>query len=598
MGDTKQIGNDGISIPVGVTGISNSIKQIEKLAATIRKSLNGASSKQGSVIDTPHIKELGRFISNAKQIGRIQGTLKTFGINAAHYSEDLGAYSDIAKHSALTTSKALEKPIKAMEKAKLNNQFKGESLGFDASLIKKENIGKFTAHYDKLYDQFGDTISQNKRIQEAIRRTNKEVAASKMQFQGWALSIMFAGMAIKNAMMQIWSSSQKTFQEVMHSTEGTVTGFDMLDGSMKYLGFTVGQALEPIAMWLAPIIQDVAEWVSQNEELVQKLFVVGAALGFVLTAWGSITLAISGLTEAFGLLGITGESIGAIFGGMSLGASLGIFAALLIAWKLDLGKIKDFVSSTFDVISVVISESLDSIKQVFSGAWDIIAGIFTGDTSRVKEGLKKLLDGLVDLAIISLANIVALFLNSLFFIYNLMVDITKAILLLITGVIKDFVKLMIDGINKARGLVGLGPIKTTAADIDAAFFPVENSFKKTGEDLKIPYITGDMMKEFISGVKNMTDAVFSIERGIEVIKPATTVHAGTPYMNYTPDIAYSPAGNQYISPNQPLASGYGPGGLAAPVLVFNISGMTMDSIHELSKEVSSNVYSYIEAAKK
>jgi len=139
-------------------------------------------------------------------------------------------------------------------------------------------------------------------------RLNKVMlAAGKIQrqqpFQGWALSIMFAGMAIKNAMNQIWASSTKTFQEVMHSVEGATTGFDILEGSMKYLGFTIGQALEPIAMWLVPIVDYVATWISENEGLTRTLFVILTVFGTLSTIIGMAVLSVAGFAQAWVLAG-------------------------------------------------------------------------------------------------------------------------------------------------------------------------------------------------------------------------------------------------------------------------------------------------------
>ena len=65
----------------------------------------------------------------------------------------------------------------------------------------------------------------------------------------------------------------------MHSVEGTVTGFDILNGELKYLGFNIGSALEPVVGFLTPIISAVSEWVQEHPKL--RLTGKGVIIGFV-----------------------------------------------------------------------------------------------------------------------------------------------------------------------------------------------------------------------------------------------------------------------------------------------------------------------------
>ena len=135
-------------------------------------------------------------------------------------------------------------------------------------------------------------MKQQKALTQAMGKGTRE-------FQGWALSIMFFGMALKRVFNIIWKSSTKTFQDVAHSVEGTVTQFDMLDGSLKFLQFTAGAALEPIAGFLIPIIDKVTDLISANEGLFRGIVIALAVGGTVLTALGMGALAASGFADAF-----------------------------------------------------------------------------------------------------------------------------------------------------------------------------------------------------------------------------------------------------------------------------------------------------------
>lgn len=131
----------------------------------------------------------------------------------------------------------------------------------------------------------------------ATKRFNKAIGNVSKPFAGYAMSIMFFGMAIQRAMDAIWKSGTKTFNDVMHSVEGTTTGFDMLEGSLKYLQFSVGEALEPLAEALIPIIDFITDLVQQNPELVRGIVAWGAVLGAIFTVGGGGVLALNGFLE-------------------------------------------------------------------------------------------------------------------------------------------------------------------------------------------------------------------------------------------------------------------------------------------------------------
>jgi len=94
------------------------------------------------------------------------------------------------------------------------------------------------------------------------------------RFDGWALSIMFFGMAIQRVFNTIWKQSTKVFQEMAHSIEGVTTPLDMLNGLFKYLMFTVGDALmrflEPYIPTIVEIVEKVTDWINHVYEHRQK----------------------------------------------------------------------------------------------------------------------------------------------------------------------------------------------------------------------------------------------------------------------------------------------------------------------------------------
>jgi len=127
-------------------------------------------------------------------------------------------------------------------------------------------------------------------------------------FKGWAMSIMFFGMALQRVFNMIWKSSTKTFQDVMHSVEGSVTSFDFLSGSMKYLGFVAGEALEPLAELLFPIIDAISGWIEKNPALFRTLVALSGILGTMFFVGGTVVLAAAGFKELGAIIfGVNGK---------------------------------------------------------------------------------------------------------------------------------------------------------------------------------------------------------------------------------------------------------------------------------------------------
>ncbi|HEY9702090.1 MAG TPA: hypothetical protein V6C58_06575, partial [Allocoleopsis sp.] len=140
---------------------------------------------------------------------------------------------------------------------------------------------------------------QFKEATKDIMGFNAKVNKLSPAFAGWAMSVMFAGMAIQRTMSSITKSAVSTFNEITHSVEGQVTSADMLAGSWKYLQFTIGEALDPLLDKLIPIVDKIAEWVERNPELVAQIIAIGTVLGSLMMVGGGLYLAINGFQGMF-----------------------------------------------------------------------------------------------------------------------------------------------------------------------------------------------------------------------------------------------------------------------------------------------------------
>lgn len=142
-------------------------------------------------------------------------------------------------------------------------------------------------------DNSGRIKAYNQNLQDTAK-VKKQLQNLNPPFQGWAMSIMFAGMALQRLAIQLKQFGTKAYDDISHSVEGTVTANDRLNASMTMLGFSVGEALAPLLDSLLPIIDGIEEWVQKNPELISDLTMLFAVLGTAAAAGGSLVLAGAG----------------------------------------------------------------------------------------------------------------------------------------------------------------------------------------------------------------------------------------------------------------------------------------------------------------
>lgn len=297
----------------------------------------------------------------------------------------------------------------------------------------------------------GRALPPIQRLNLALKKQQAILKANKKEFAGWAMSLMFAGMAMKQQFDSIWRASTKTFNDVMQSVEGTVTGFMMLDGALKYLGFTAGQALEPIAYFLIPIIDKVSEWILQNERLFQGIMIALGAGGTVLMAFGMIKLALDGAVLAVGKLKLAWTGAMAVLGAGSLpvlavlAIITGAVLAAILLWRTNFGGFADTLKAIWESIRANFALMWAGVKNIFVGAWEFISGFMEGNNKKMQKGFLRMILGLLQ-AITGLSRLIQdVMLNVLNFI------IRAAIAMVVTPI-----QLMLQSLRDAFAFAGLG----------------------------------------------------------------------------------------------------------------------------------------------
>jgi hypothetical protein len=226
-------------------------------------------------------------------------------------------------------------------------------LGGEA-IIKDQ--AKQQAYFDNYYKNVAGAVRLTDKLTGSIRNAGKvsqemDKAASR-PFAGWAMSIMFFGMAIQRAFSQIRSYGTKTFKEIYESVEGNVSQVTLLEGSFKYLGFSIGAALEPIIAWIIPIVDKIADWINQHEKLTGSIVVVGTVLGALFSVGGGAVLALNGFLDLGSKMGLITMEADKISGYN--------WAALGNVVQKGLGVI---------AISFAVGDAVESFKELKDGAW-------------------------------------------------------------------------------------------------------------------------------------------------------------------------------------------------------------------------------------
>jgi hypothetical protein len=401
----------------------------------------------------------------------------------------------------------------------------------DLKVQSQKSMSTFQAALDGVN---GEINTGRKRI----KSLNAEVKKGMNQFPVWAISLMFFGQIMVQTFTNIWRASSRVFNDIAHSIRGTVTGFDRLTASMTYLGFVVGQALEPIAFFLVSIIDRISKWVSENENLVRVLMIVLGTVGALFSVVGILALgfnaivtAVSTLSPALLAIGKAVAALGLIKVIAIIAAIIGILYILYVAWQENFGGIRDFVTETMGIVWSTIKGVFDSIKQILGGFLKIIRGIITGDISLIRSGVLDIIEGLVKALIHIVFGVVSVFQNVNTLILNIIIDLGKAILKLGVGIVEGFVdglikmaeiainvvNAIIKAFNKVRG------VNIPTINAEQSFKTIRNGLKTTkafmdktidgmAETFKVDFISTDEMDK----VKNMLlDGVSSVRAFVD-----------------------------------------------------------------------------------
>lgn len=280
------------------------------------------------------------------------------------------------------------------------------NLSSASAILKNDNMLKKSAKggFQSIDSVLGNINTKIKK--SGLDSFGAKIKKNEMRFQGWALSVMFFGMALQRMATSIWKFGTSTFQEISNSVEGTTTHIQMLNGSMKFLGFIVGQALEPIAEWLTPIIIKFAEWLEEHQGLVRWVVIGATVLGGLFTIIGMLTLGLAGVISTVKNVIVVFKTMTGLFKALKTGGLLTKVGGMLKA--VFLSPVTWIILLIAGLVLVIVwivklAKKMggfgEFMKSVLRGLLRFIMIIGEGlvwVVMKVWDGIKWLLNGIID----------------------------------------------------------------------------------------------------------------------------------------------------------------------------------------------------------
>lgn len=155
--------------------------------------------------------------------------------------------------------------------------------------------------------------------------------------------------------------------------------------------------LQPIASWtggmivtvlegVAGALQNVADWISRNQTLVQNIAVV---LGSFAVAWGIVTTAVTLWNTVSALAAAATTALGAAVAFLTspVGIAIAVIGSLIAAGVL--------LYQNWDVVKAKLSAAWESIRQAASSAWNAVGttiqNVWNGITGTIKGAVNSII---------------------------------------------------------------------------------------------------------------------------------------------------------------------------------------------------------------
>jgi len=142
-----------------------------------------------------------------------------------------------------------------------------------------------------------------KQATQTLDKVEKKQAdmQKKPGFQMWALSFMFAGMIIMRMADQLARSSVAAFMKITGGVTESGKAISRLAIHWEFLKFSIGDAignaLLPMLPAILDIIDNIANWVQENQTLTAQIILATFAIGLLMMTLGQLAMLFSAVRE-------------------------------------------------------------------------------------------------------------------------------------------------------------------------------------------------------------------------------------------------------------------------------------------------------------
>lgn len=142
-----------------------------------------------------------------------------------------------------------------------------------------------------------------------IQKTSTAMKKASLMTRGFKmelLSVMFFGMLLQRVFMGLMRTGVEAMMKITEGQTQAGQTVLQLSAAFQFLKFTVGEAigtaLTPFIDTIVGVIDAISNWIEQNPELFTTLLMVGAAVGTLMFAFGTLGLGIDGVVTTVGKL--------------------------------------------------------------------------------------------------------------------------------------------------------------------------------------------------------------------------------------------------------------------------------------------------------
>jgi phage-related protein len=210
-------------------------------------------------------------------------------------------------------------------------------------------VDAITAPAEKALNKLSTTTFKFFKVLDRLQKVSLK---TQMQFLG----VMFAGMALSRAMMNLLSPAMDA-----------VGVFDVFNELLTLFFLPVALLLLDVVLWLFDVFSSLPQPI---QDIINGLVLFGLVIGGLLSFIGQLGVGLVSIAQIFGGALLTGVSavvnvlVG--LGAVVLTLAAVIFLPLLVNWE-----------ATWKAISSFVGNIFEGIKKIIGGALEIILGIIT-----------------------------------------------------------------------------------------------------------------------------------------------------------------------------------------------------------------------------